>query len=648
MSETGIQTETKPLTLWQRYWRVMENPADGVVVAMPIGCRSKSFRVALDSREETVYYMGWAPDRGLVFSAKKWIPKKGKPNVPEAGWATSSEVPNWLHDPTSLKYKYEPWSETLVTDLPWPPGTPREAMVDRFEFKEDLLGEFFERCPAGVGTAFRSMTQGRRTCSYIATELLLQTEFTSRTFLRLHLLLGGDAPDGMSAQEASRRRVQFALSHGVFAVALVNPAKRSLIDKGEPSIPWLSQALKTTPAVTRALSGVDPYAISQAPMMLSAFGLTMLSVMDPSWLSAVKAASKEECLGMHTMLNSLEMALGPERGGSNKRLRSVLWARGMPPDPKTGYAWLADHRAWNHIHDTAQAMLIQLVQPALSRTSGNIDFTLVHVRLVNDIITSLGAQRAQRVINTHLGGLVHDARMGLRAGHGSPGQWPALSGDVTAPNGRRLRFLVTQDDLDKEGSEMAHCVATYGKRCARRFCAIMSVGDVMTTGRWRPSSTAEIVRRKDNESEANLAVAQHYGPGNDRAPGLDREAVAWWLSQARTDEVEWNREALLVTNEFARDEDRIDLENALGEGWRTPEAHAHRWDRWRRILGTRAPSFGDFLLALPNEFWSLEATHEEVVGQIVDMDEEMALEREIGLITETEDEPELSNSGLGM
>jgi hypothetical protein len=85
----------------------------------------------------------------------------------------------------------------------------------------------------------------------------------------------------------------------------------------------------------------------------------------------------------------------------------------------------------------------------------------------------------------------------------------------------------------------------------------------------------------------------------------------------------------LRRNPSSFEDTRERLAQVLGEDWGTPQAHAHRWDRWRRILDVRQPCFGDWLLSLPPAFLSSSRGASRLAAAAVDMDEEMGMEREL-------------------
>jgi hypothetical protein len=345
-----------------------------------------------------------------------------------------------------------------------------------------------------------------------------------------------------------------------------------------------------------------------------------------SAMSAVLATGRAHMEG--------EGHLGGERPTANRDVQATLdMARhlgsSLAPDGNGSLAWVgATRNAWAHLNDTAKQMARELILPALARADSHAQITSRHTRAALNVLVTLGVRRLARCLSAHMAGVVHDARLGLAIQAGSPDDgWGEATPEATWPGGLTLRFLASQAELSAEAAAMDHCVSSYGQACANHSCAILSLGRWGGKERkkrtWVPSSTAEV--RVDAGGLPFLQ--QHYGYGNQRPVSEDREAASWWLTQVRDGQIVIAPGAIRYMPKGTPSAE--DLPWLLGAAWRTPEAHGHRWDRWRRLLGARPAQFGDWLLSLPPVFFESHPFNSEICAIAVDMDDEMAIAREI-------------------
>lgn len=105
-------------------------------------------------------------------------------------------------------------------------------------------------------------------------------------------------------------------------------------------------------------------------------------------------------------------------------------------------------------------------------------------------------------------------------------EWtPSLRVEAPTHDGLHLHELCTEQELQAEGHQMAHCVGSYGVQCGMGKVRIFSVRDA--EGKRMSTLAVERVRGTDD-----LVIQQHYGPCNKSPPPAAQSAVEQWLAQA--------------------------------------------------------------------------------------------------------------------
>jgi hypothetical protein len=319
---------------------------------------------------------------------------------------------------------------------------------------------------------------------------------------------------------------------------------------------------------------------------------------------------------LYHLLDTWLDAMGHRPYGSVENLVPFILPD-LKPHPQTGWAWLqASINAVVHMDDMLKDFSEEIGWPMAARIdkiwAGLGSKT---VRATSVVLLGMGFRKMLKASIRHLQADIHDAVIGQKAEIGA--EWLTPGPDARAPNGVHLVFLNSQKKLYEESAALQHCVGGYGQNCKDRHCAILSLRDA----RGNNMSTAEIRRGTENR----FVIHQHKSRGNAPPNQESRKAVEWWLEQANAPGSPWNIKVLKDSHRhtFGMIEDR------LGRGWRTSEAHEFRWDRWRRILDTSAKTFPEFLMGYLNSGRPLPPGFDEVFSQAELMEEEMAITREI-------------------
>jgi hypothetical protein len=624
---------------WRSAWRVAGDPAPGVALAVPIACMeakdspgprnwswmAHGFTAA--ERTFSVTWVGHAPGEGLVAATGGWDAGRGRAMAPRQGWSDFRG-----HALTLRKEGYAFVTSPNLGDiisswpLPWPKETyGRDLSALRAgKLTHSLVEEFVRKLPPGTWDAYAATASFREDVG----------------FRLLDRLLGRDPAPGVDVPTAGLRRRQFFVAAPLVAASPPgqSPAVLAAVDRGERVLPLLAQELAAPLPVVRALAGLRETDRMRFPMARTFLDVRasgpLLEGMDPSWLPLLQDLDGRGWEGMASLARASSVAASRQddgRWGDGRSLSRVGQALArhvgatLSPEPGRGLGWVADHvRIWEHFPDLARAMTQELIAPALARTAPSFEPQSTHRQFCHTALLSMGARRAARCCHLHLGGAVHDARALAASAPSSDRGWGEAAPPVTAPNGRVLRFLRDRAQLAEEGRRLDHCVASYWDRCTDRSSAIMSVGIRSGGGRTEPSSTVEFRARPDGGPR----VRQHLGSRNGKPPEADAKAVEWWLKQVEDGKIALRPGSLAYRPGSAGD-GYARIEDRLGQDWRTPDAHARRWDRWRRLLGTRATSFGDWLLSLPPVLLEADPCHGVILGRVLDMDIEMGIAAEI-------------------
>jgi hypothetical protein len=656
----GISDEAAGV--WRSCWRVVHNPGPGIFSAIPLSCTevnnnsnrlydsavfnsSKAF--VADGASQTVRWLGYTPGRVLMFAESDWNPRKGKPSPPHDGWR-DLEDPNSSSDAAAkLARSRAKIRDTLRQSvhnfswgsLPFPPWVKRDDTLTRSvagKLHPEVWADFMREMPSGILDCYSQMTQinhWQNVVGYGRPDII-------------NYLLGSSPSPGVDVLQAGIRRQQFILSHPFFSGVRDDPNIKMAVDQGDPSIPILADFLGTEERIVRQLNRVKaPFAPAVREFLRAPGGLRMLEGMPPSWLPSLDDLSLEGWASLTTLAFSQEVggdkasSQGFNMGSEVKpaaarkigahRIATYLGSS-LAPDAKGGLEWLCEFRGWHHLDDAARGLAQELFLPAIARVNPRATLSRSYIKAARYALLCLGARKLRKTLQQHLDGGIHGARMGRPlVGVASSEGWGQAAPDAECGNGKVLRFLKSQPELDEEGRAMSHCVGTYGESCSRRECGILSIGVWKANGDqrwWMPTSTVEIGMQDWGDVLAPV-VMQHFGPSNGSPPQEDGDAIAWWLAEVSKGSIVMEPGSILrsVRGNYRAN----DLPVLLGEAWRTPEAHAYRWDRWRRLLGTRSASFGDWLLTLPKVYLEAFPAHEEIVAAVVDMDAEMAIAAEI-------------------
>ena len=578
-------------------------------------------------RNYVVHWLGWGPDRGLLTSDVPWNLSGGYPDPTAAEWTDLAAVAEG-HPIRPVRYATNPaWTTAdrpgavfrLLGYLPYPmdnkAAAPSQFDVPTYgQLMNALMMEALSSMPGGTAECLDILSNSR----LLGLGLPPQVEM-------LDWLLGADPTGYVGKSTAGSRRRQFVLSHPAVAMeAMISRMLTNAVDDGRQPFPVAAGTLKVSQPTMRLLASLPSDTAKSVRLRDpdNANLLALLEAMDASWLPAVRnmddrgwrsvqalaKATKENGGEPGPVTRAVAASLRPERG-------SLAWVGELGP-------------GLDHLMDMSRAMACDLVLPALARGNERAQIGPMNIDDLQRALLCLGVRKLDRALRTHIGQEVDRARLGAAACYGEGDDedgWGRAAPDAVGPGGQAMRFLASQADLDREGSALDHCVGSYGEKCSQRACAILSIGRWCPTsgGPWQPSSTVEFVLRAPAGGDTGiLDVVQHMGPGNDRPPKADQDALAWWRAEHTAGRIILHEGALLARQGYSASAE--DLPYRLGAAWRTPEAHAHRWNAWRRILDVRSPCFSDWLLSLPSGYMQTKRC-ERLVTAAADMDEEMDL-----------------------
>ncbi len=602
MSAAGSMTPAKgrfaARAAWLSWWDVAR-PADGpVAVAMPLYAMTEG----IPQRDgETVFalpgpqrvtWLGYDPARGLVSAAAGWDPARvPRPLPPALGWKPCDPVlftagGPWLPEHGAVRPGHRYGSLPMPSDVAGRSGLDRNAVREVFQGVKDVpIGRFVDA--TGLSRLTLSLALG----AYLPRVKVETALPRSRMVMKaVSWLLGSDPADGVDAATARHRRCQAIEAMPGFAPRIMGPGTTALVvDPALELAPalaeWSGCGAGTVRVLGAASAGVDEDVLWTMQKAFREPSLTRMldAVPRPVLSDLMKAVGEPGLEALDAMASRLE-SLGPPQA-------LVHVGAGLRPGPDGGWGWLTgQERNWRHLEDVAKELsrdLLWPVQAAAEIRDGASPSRQDdrHLSAAVGILASLGAARLGRVLAAHMDGSLRRAaevRSGIEDG---PAYWPVPAEPVTASSGQTVRFLGSAAELAHEGERMRHCVGDYADACLEGRCAIMSVGD-WTDGEWEPSSTVELRRR---DGDGDLEVVQHQGRSNDAPPAGDVRVVEEWIAGLETGETLFDHDALPAAGRTST------VADVLGTSWDSPEAHAARWDRWRRILDVRDRSAGDFL-----------------------------------------------------
>jgi hypothetical protein len=602
--------------------------------------------------------MGWSPEMGLVINQNDWNPTKGKP-IPGNVWKSAkdqiefdrfrSEQAKQQRQSRFEKNKHEALVFIDWTALPYPIqcGASQQIKIEgAVKLQKENLRDFMFSFPQEVQNVY---------FHYIGD---ISREYSYFYFHKdLNFILGEDPSPSVDIEKAGLRRRQFITAYPfVTNTFLANEFQRR-IDDGYPMLPALAQRLDTQEYIVRFLAGDFANKDAIRRYIGTPRSLFLLEGMPASWLPHLYDVDRSvwhyldilllqlptSGMVLHAPL-SLQINNRPKK---KNELADIEFARylgsTLKPTKTDGLQWLAvNAEDTRHLFDMASNMATEMVLPAMVRINSQAYINDYHIITLQNAILAMGVPKLKKALRVHLENNVHDARLGfaLEEGYVSPndGLWKELTPPVVI-NYKTVRFLRSQAELTHEGKQLSHCVGNYGGQCEDRTSCIMSIGEwnkSKNSPTWNPSSTVEIQMTPDG----NFIKRQHYGYRNGMPTQQDRDILIQWFHSIANKDLLTDKSAIKYSKgqDYA---DQDDLPIVLGEAWKTPEAHVHRWDRWRRILGVKSPCFGDWLLSLPPEFMNLYSTDPKLIEIAVDMDEEMMIAHQINILDADEEiEPE--------
>ena len=412
-----------------------------------------------------------------------------------------------------------------------------------------------------------------------------------RDGLEQHVANKATTPGGqVSTIQASQRRAQAVLAMPCFTTLLTDPdLTDDVIDPGAELAPALATQLGCQPSTVRILGAASAGVLGDVlpAMRLAVDDQACLFLMDAMPRSTLRRMAGELSEAGWDGLKDLALEFaGPKPGAILAHI-----AQGVRWDAGAGWDWLTENPArhgnpwpnrWRHARDVIGEIGRDLIWPALAHENPaegqGFDRGSPGMELATAALAALGPLRVGRILDAHMEGALRRAREVMAQGGDGTPDWAVPAEPIVTPTGQVIRFLSSQAELAHEGDQMDNCVGDYSDACAAGRCAIMSIGHWGDDKVWIPSSTVEIGR---NDSTGELQIRQHQGPGNgDPTPG-DAELLAEWFAGLKTGETVFDGDMLPLESVLNH------IDHVLGSAWNTPEAHAARWDRWRRILDVR-------------------------------------------------------------
>ena len=597
---------------WHQFWDVVETPEASVAIIMPWRATAlvkpnRQTPTDLLPVEHIVTWIGFDPDRGVVFAKSRWDPRTGdKPTVGDAEWQDCDLDRFLLHvnGTAASRFSYM-WSEDDLAHA-----------LDRRHERNNAFQ--YQRLPLAMQPGWGDIdpSQVMRLLEEKAFSRFIQAlPIPSRVF-NLAVNLGKNADGGHNpamhakgatavapllwcagnstdekapAAERRMRRIQAVLAMPCFSKHLTQPkATAALTEPGVEMVQHLAEDMRIQPSTVRILANVSatmigPDLITMRDRMQDTATLLLFDSMPRSTLrDLITELTPVGWQALHELAWNFYATL-PEQA-----LISI--GAGLRRDADGSWDWLnTSGPAWRHMKDLAIEMRRDLIWPAEAAAD---PLMLNRVQLEdwgeNLAITSLaalGPNKLLGILNQHLEGTLRRAQEVSAEGEADAARWPVPAEPIVAPSGQVIRFLSSEWELSHEGTMLRHCVGDYGDACRSGRSAIMSIG-AWQGEVWHPTSTAEIRRSEDLDE---IEVGQHFGRGNSNPPMADVDLLADWMAGLETGETLFDASLVVASSELEQ------IDQVLGSAWQTPAAVDARWDRWRRILDVRHHSAAEFL-----------------------------------------------------
>lgn len=615
------------LAEWKFYWGIRHAPCEGVSEALPYALdRTAGFHT--NGVPHKILWMGRSPKYGLVMNSSLWLPSDHDghpPACPAEGWEPwKTQLSGTLGTLPAYPMK-TPFSLGGISSKPRTSRGKIETFLIEKETVRAELRNFLSLTPGFVHDAVR-----------IRTHYKIDLSFSAIAFQ-----MGNEPQAGTDVQTASLRRCQF-LNSIPAACPFTDPFfLREIIDAGAPMKTELARIWECSERVVTLMGRLAPEVVIRLTEMLGmeTIGLanhpqSVMAFMEglptdcAEWMVG-DGKNAERPLAMFRLLAEAWLRLGEDSVEARVHVRCDLrhLAASIRRHPVHGYDWLtaSGNNPMAHASDVALDFARDILVPARARTGKTQDARKNESDFAFRLLAAEGLPRLYKASLMHLSGNVHGPRIGVSSPQGS--EWPLPCGEEFAVGERTLRFLRTQRDLNAETSALTHCVKSYGEDCRRGRCSIMSVGDWDTEGMWRPTSTVEI-RVDENGRPFSY---QHRAERNAPPSHDDINALRGWLdleaASTKTDAplADWSH-----LSAYGHERGNF-VEDHLGEGWRTSEAHDYRWDRWRRILDVRDLSAADFVERVTERCPEVIRTQAEAsfVTLVRDTDDEVRQERSL-------------------
>lgn len=541
-------------------------------------------------------WMGFDPERGIVHAVRTWDPSEdSKPPVPEGRWRLSTP------DISLGKGMDAIWERNGVSGFRYPtlplPIRFAGAKPDLTKFIQarslpfhhfvELTGlpqKSLALATIEPGDADERMGFGRKLWP------------PSSSTIRGLLWIAGNSPaaDVLPATARSRRIQALAVASPFASMIRRDGVSDTVVDPALPLVPDLAERLGVQPSTIQILSADATRRMAEDPLYVPAQFVDrrriLLDMLDA--MSRPRLQDLVESMNLNRLDNLKEMASALAVSSHTSVARRI--GHRMRSDAAGGWDWLrGDPDRWVHLRDIAEEFGRDVLWPCcpdpdLLKPSMAFDrqVSLRHVGLI--ALCSLPPLRLAAIVDEHMrGALRRAAAVASRSqwDFSVEAYWLPLAAPTTAPSGQMLRFLTTASELAREGLQLQHCVGDYVPDCLRRSSAIMSIGNWITPRDWQASSTVELGRGRGDQ----LQVQQHFGLGNSNPMAEDAASLQWWMAEAGAGRIAIDNDVLTPISGLAS------VQQLHGADWDTPEAHAARWDRWRRILGVRQSTAAAFL-----------------------------------------------------
>ena len=614
---------------WLAYWDLVEGEearSCGVESALPWRC------LAMDHKEvdashrsfvlpglQSVLWLGFHPDHGLVHGERLWDPEQDAcPPLPTDWTSLTYRTMRdriWERD----RSPEAPYSYAL---LPLPSrfkgeaGIPSSTSLQMNDFLSNVGNVPFYRFALSLGLPLRVLELMRHPYQVEDPERdPVASRFIRNRAMTGNLLwcagndiqglsvfswnLSSDSswrPDPFASEPlpiplCRARRVQAAMSMPCYAWRMPETEITKIIDGGRELVPYLAQDLDCQASTIRILGSGSARA---SAVQLSAMVMVAATDGPRRLLDTVP----------RSVLRDMVSRMSPQEWQGTKELAAEFYypsgisslipqvGAALRPDRQGSWDWIVSPfgNRWGHMDDLAEEFSRDLIWPAEAAANPVAEAMSSRQRDAGKVVAycalgSLGGPRLAAVLDASMAGALRRAVEVSAEGGDADTRWRVPAEPIVAHTGQVVRFLTTPRELAGEGLKLEHCVGDYADACATGRSAIMSIG-FWVDGEWQPSSTVEICRSEDGDIPE---VEQHYGHGNSLPPEADVEVLRRWVSGLGTGETLFDLDVLPPPSTLAH------ISHVLGNAWHTPELSEARWDRWRRILDVRQSTAGAFL-----------------------------------------------------